>query len=57
MQTLVVTETITTIAEAEKRFGLSRSESQDFFTEWHNQLPEINPNDRTNLEILWKRYT
>jgi hypothetical protein len=53
---LFVTETITTIAEAEKRFGLSRNESQDFFTEWHNQLPEINPNDRTNLEILWKRY-
>lgn len=56
MQTLAVTETITTIAEAEKRFGLSRSESQDFFTEWHDQLPEINSNDRTNLEILWQRY-
>ncbi|MBD2569639.1 type I restriction endonuclease [Anabaena lutea] len=56
MQTLAVTETITTIAEAEIRFGLNRSESQDFFTEWHDQLPEINPNDRTNLEILWKRY-
>ncbi len=55
MQTLAVTETITTIAEAEKRFGLSRS-SLDFFTEWHNQLPEINSNDHTNLEILWKRY-
>jgi hypothetical protein len=53
MQTLAVTETI---AEAEKRLGLSRSKSQDFFTEWHDQLPEINPNDRTNLEILWKRY-
>ncbi|WP_254434463.1 hypothetical protein [Dolichospermum sp. UHCC 0352] len=55
MQTLAVTETITTIAEAEKRFGLSRS-SLDFFTEWHDQLPEINSNDHTNLEILWKRY-
>ena len=56
MQTLAVTETITTIAEAEKRFGLSRSESEDFFTEWHDQLPEINSSDRTNLEILWNRY-
>ncbi len=56
MQTLAVTETITTIAEAEKRFGLSRSESEDFFTEWHDQLPEINSSDRTNLEILWQRY-
>nr|WP_042491145.1 hypothetical protein [Anabaena sp. PCC 7108] len=53
---LFVTETITTIDETEKRFGLNRSESQDFFTEWHDQLPEINPNDRTNLEILGQRY-
>jgi hypothetical protein len=45
MQGLAVTEAITTIAEAEKRFGLSRSESQDFFTEWHEQLPEINSSD------------
>jgi len=56
MQGLAVTETITTISEAETRFGLTRSKSEDFFTEWHNQLPEINPNDRTNLEILWQRY-
>jgi len=35
---------------------LSRSESKDFFTEWYDQLPEINPSDRTNLEILWRRY-
>jgi hypothetical protein len=56
MQTLAVTETITTIAEAEKRFGLTRSQSQDFFAEWHDQLPEINTNDHTNLEILWQRY-
>ncbi|WP_071187181.1 type I restriction endonuclease subunit R [Trichormus sp. NMC-1] len=56
MQTLAVTETITTIAEAEKRFGLNRSQAQDFFTEWHDQLPASTPNDRTNLEILWKRY-
>ncbi|WP_242039626.1 hypothetical protein [Anabaena sphaerica] len=45
MQTQAVTETITTIAEAEKQFSLSRSQSQDFFTEWHDQLPEINSSD------------
>ncbi|PZU91962.1 MAG: type I restriction endonuclease subunit R [Pseudanabaena sp.] len=52
MQTLA----ITTIAEAERKFGLSRSESRNFFTEWSDQLPEINPSDRANLEILWRRY-
>jgi hypothetical protein len=56
MQTIAVTDAITTIAEAEKRFGLSRSESHDFFTEWNHKLPEINSDDQTNLEILWKRY-
>jgi hypothetical protein len=56
MQTLAVTEAITTIAEAEGKFGLSRSESKDFFTEWYDQLPEINSSDRANLEILWRRY-
>jgi hypothetical protein len=56
MQTLAVTEAITMIAEAERKFGLSRSESRDFFTEWYDQLPVINPSDRANLEILWQRY-
>ncbi len=56
MQTLAVTEAITTIAEAERKFGLSRSEAKDFFTEWYDQLPQINPSDRSNLEILWRRY-
>jgi hypothetical protein len=56
MQTLAVTEAITTIAEAERKFGLSRSESRDFFAEWYDQLPVINPSDRANLEILWRRY-
>ncbi|BBC27077.1 type I restriction endonuclease subunit R [Pseudanabaena sp. ABRG5-3] len=56
MQTLAVTEAITTIAEAEGKFGLSRSESKDFFTEWYDQLPEIDSSDRANLEILWRRY-
>jgi hypothetical protein len=56
MQTLAVTETITTIAEAERKFGLSRSDLKDFFTEWYDQLPVINSSDRANLEILWRRY-
>jgi hypothetical protein len=35
---------------------LVRSESKDFFTEWYDQLPEINSSDRTSLEVLWRRY-
>jgi hypothetical protein len=56
MQTLAVTETVTTIAEAEQKFGLSRSELKGFFTEWYDQLPEMSSSDRANLEVLWRRY-
>ena len=56
MQTLAVTEAVTTIAEAEQKFALSRSESKDFFTEWCDELPEINSSDRASLEVLWRRY-
>ena len=56
MQTLAVTEAVTTIAEAERKFGLRRSESRDFFTEWYDQLPVSNSSDHANLEIIWRRY-
>jgi hypothetical protein len=57
MQGLAVTETITTIAEAETRFGLTRSKSEDFFPEWHDQLPEINSSDRTVSRSIERRWT
>ena len=56
MRTLVVTEAVTTISEAERKFGLRRNESKDFFREWYNQLPEINSSDLASLEVLWRRY-
>ncbi|MFN8746530.1 MAG: hypothetical protein ACK5ZE_02380, partial [Pseudanabaena sp.] len=56
MPILAVTDTVTTIAEAEQKFGLGRSESKDFFTEWYDHLPKVNSSDRANLEILWQRY-
>jgi len=56
MATLAITETVTTIAEAEQKFGLSRSKSQDFFREWCDQLPALDSSDQANLEILWRRY-
>jgi hypothetical protein len=56
MPILAVTDTVITITEAEQKFGLSRSESKDFFTEWYDHLPKVNSSDRANLEILWQRY-
>ena len=56
MRTLVVTEAVTTISEAERKSSLRRNESKDFFREWHSQLPEINSSDLASLEVLWRRY-
>ena len=56
MQTLAVTEVITTITQAEQKFGLSRSNLRDSFPEWYDSLPTLNSDDRASLETLWQRY-
>jgi hypothetical protein len=55
-QTIAITEAITTIAEAEQRFSLSRNEDVNFFTEWQQNLPELTDVDRTLLDDLQRRY-
>jgi hypothetical protein len=56
MKTVAVTQVITTIAQAESTFSLSRSQDKHFFTEWQQDLPTIHEGDRQNLEVIWKRY-
>jgi hypothetical protein len=51
-----ITEAISTLLEAEQRFSLQRNESDDFFTEWRENLPEISAADRILLEDLRRRY-
>ena len=46
MQTVAVTQAITTIAEAEDRFSLKRVVTADFFREWQDNLPDISEGDR-----------
>jgi hypothetical protein len=38
---VAITDAITTIAEAEGRFGLERSEAENFFAEWQQDWPEL----------------
>ena len=56
MTSVAISETITTIAEAEKRFNLHRSPSKDFFTEWTSLLSKISDSDQTEIDIFWNRY-
>ncbi len=40
-QTTAITEIIQTLADVESRFKITRTESEGFFPEWHEDLPEI----------------
>jgi hypothetical protein len=55
-KTVAITEAITTLAEAEQRFGLQRNEDEDFFTEWRQDLPALTTIDGNLLEELRRRY-
>jgi hypothetical protein len=54
--TLAITEAITTIAEAEQRFNLSRTEDESFFSEWQIDLPVLSKTEQTALDDLRRRY-
>lgn len=54
--TVAITEAITTIAEAERRFCLIRCEDEAFFSEWQIQLPELSTVEKSALDNLRQRY-
>jgi hypothetical protein len=54
--TFAITEAITTIAEAERRFNLSRKEDEAFFPEWQMTLPELSAVEKFALDDLRRRY-
>ncbi len=54
--TIAVTEAITTIAEAENLFDLSRTEEEAFFPEWQTGLSDLSSTEQANLDELRARY-
>ena len=53
---IAITEAITTLVEAERRFNLSRTEDEAFFSEWQTSLPELSMTEQTALDELRRRY-
>ena len=53
---IAVTEAITTLADAEERFHLRRTEDEQFFTEWQVDLPALTNVEKTELSELRRRY-
>jgi len=54
--TVAITDAITTLAEAERRFNLTRIEDKAFFWEWQSDLPEPLATEQTDLDELRRRY-
>ncbi len=51
-----ITRPLTTLQEAEKRFGLARTEAENFFPEWQQGLPPLTELDQISLDELRRRY-
>ncbi|HEY9728901.1 MAG TPA: type I restriction endonuclease [Chroococcales cyanobacterium] len=56
MRTRAITEAITTLAEAERRCNLHRTENEQFFSEWRTDLPDLTDTEKTGLNELRRRY-
>ena len=54
--TVAITEAIKTLAEAESRFNLLRTEDESFFLEWQADLPELADAEQKVLDELRSRY-
>jgi hypothetical protein len=55
-QTKAITEAITSLADAENRFGFVRIEEEGFFTEWCEELPALTLSEKENLDVVRRRY-
>ena len=56
MSATAITEAITTLAEAERRFNLNRTEDEQYFSEWRTGLPSLTDAERIGLNVLRRRY-
>jgi hypothetical protein len=56
VQTIVITEAITTLAVAVEKFGLQRVEDPTIFPEWQPPQPALSTNQTIELEQLRRRY-
>ncbi|AKG24781.1 type I restriction endonuclease [Calothrix sp. 336/3] len=56
IKTAAITEVITNLTDVERRFSLVRIESEEFFPEWCEELPEVTPEEKSALDILRRRY-
>jgi hypothetical protein len=49
--TIAITDAISTLAEAERRFNLARTEDEGFLPEWQSNLPELAFKKPTDIQL------
>ncbi len=53
---IAITEALTTIADAEQKLNLTRTEDDGFFGEWRGELPGLSEREEEALDELRRRY-
>ncbi|NEP57589.1 MAG: type I restriction endonuclease subunit R [Symploca sp. SIO2G7] len=56
VQTLAISKTITSMTDLQARFNLTPADSDSFFTEWHQELPDITELERETLDRIKQRF-
>ncbi|MCG8363708.1 MAG: phage tail protein [Pseudanabaenales cyanobacterium] len=56
VQTYPIAETVTTLIEAESKFGLTLSSQPDFFWEWSVDLSKLTESEQIRLDLIKQRY-
>lgn len=55
-QSLAISQAITNMAQLQERFVLMLADSDRFFTEWYENLPELTETERAFLDKIKRRF-
>ena len=56
VQKTAITDIFKSLAEVESRFHLRRTEDEQFFPEWYDNLPQITDEEKASLDVIRRRY-
>jgi hypothetical protein len=56
VQTIPISENITTLNQVQARFNLRRTENDQFFTEWFADLPPLTDQEQELLDRIKRKY-
>ncbi|HEY9806859.1 MAG TPA: hypothetical protein V6D04_09835, partial [Candidatus Obscuribacterales bacterium] len=56
VQTIPISENITTLNQVQARFNLRRTKNDQFFTEWFADLPSLTDQEQELLDRIKRKY-